>query len=186
MKRQRLKTQFQKNFNNWLLLVLTLVSILLFTALKPSFFSVNSFFSVAKQAPEIGLFTLAMMLPMLVGGIDLSVIASANLSAILMTLYMKNALEAGASTGLSIAVAVGICMAVCIVVGFINGVVIACFKIPAMLVTLGMQMMLTGLSLGITKGGTLRATRRPFPPLATARSSAFRCSFIFSSPGCSF
>ena len=53
MKRQRLKTQFQKNFNNWLLLVLTLVSILLFTALKPSFFSVNSFFSVAKQAPEI-------------------------------------------------------------------------------------------------------------------------------------
>ena len=162
MKRQRLKTQFQKNFNNWLLLALTLVSILLFTALKPSFFSVNSFSSVVKQAPEIGLFTLAMMLPMLVGGIDLSIIASANLSAILMTLYMKNALEAGASTGHSIAVAVGICMAVCIVVGFINGVVIACFKIPAMLVTLGMQMMLTGLSLGITKGGTLSGYPKAF------------------------
>lgn len=162
MKRQRLKTQFRKNFNNWLLLALTLVSILLFTALKPSFFSVNSFSSVAKQAPEIGLFTLAMMLPMLVGGIDLSIIASANLSAILMTLYMKNALEAGASTGLSIAVAVGICMAVCIAVGFINGVVIACFKIPAMLVTLGMQMMLTGLSLGITKGGTLSGYPKAF------------------------
>ena len=40
-------------------------------------------------------------------------------------------------------------------VGFINGVIVAVFRIPAMLVTLGVQMALTGISLGITRGGTL-------------------------------
>lgn len=162
MKGKRLSSSLRKNFNNWLLLALTLVSVLLFTAVKPSFLSGNSFSSIAKQAPEIGLFTLAMMLPMLVGGIDLSIIASANLSAILMTLYMNRAAEAGQSTGGTIAVAVLICMAVCVAVGFLNGAIIALFKIPAMLVTLGMQMMLTGISLGITKGGTLSGYPKAF------------------------
>lgn len=59
-------------------------------------------------------------------------------------------------TGIAhVLVAMLICMLVCMLVGLINGVIVAKFQIPAMLVTLGMQMVLTGIALGITKGGTL-------------------------------
>lgn len=140
---------------NKMLVILTAACIAFFAIMKPEFLSVNSFSSIARQIPEIGLFTLAMMLPMLVGGIDLSIIASANLASILMSMFMAANIEKGEENVLIMLAAIVICIAVCTLVGFLNGVIVARFKIPAMLVTLGMQMVLTGISLGITKGGTL-------------------------------
>ena len=43
--------------------------------------------SMAFQLPELGILSLAMMIPLLSGGLDLSIIASANLSA-LATAFM--------------------------------------------------------------------------------------------------
>ncbi len=140
---------------NLMLVILTAACIVIFTILKPSFFSPDSFGSIARQIPEIGLFSMAMMLPMLVGGIDLSVIASANLGSVLMSMYMTGRIEKGSENIPVMLTALLICMVVCIAVGFLNGLLVAVTRIPAMLVTLGVQMMLTGISLGITRGGTL-------------------------------
>ncbi len=150
------------NYENRMLVILTAVCIIFFTIMKPDFLSVNSFSSIARQIPEIGLFTLAMMLPMLVGGIDLSVIASANLSTILMSMFMAANIEKGEESVPVMLASIVICIAVCTAVGFFNGVIVVKFKIPAMLVTLGMQMVLTGISLGITKGGTLSGYPQSF------------------------
>jgi len=141
--------------DNGMLIILTIVCIVFFSIMKPAFLSVDSFSSIARQIPEIGLFTLAMMLPMLVGGIDLSIIASANLSTILMSMYMAAHIEPGQENVMAMLAAMVICIVTCVFVGLVNGIIVAKFKIPAMLVTLGMQMVLTGISLGITKGGTL-------------------------------
>ena len=138
-----------------MLIVLIVGCVIFFTAMKPSFFSPGNFSSIARQIPEIGLFTLAMMIPMMVGGIDLSVIASANLGSILMTMYMNSHIEKGGENVPAVIVSILICAAVCIFVGFLNGLIVAVFRIPAMLVTLGMQMVTTGIALGITRGGTL-------------------------------
>ena len=143
------------NNENRMLVILTALCIVFFTIMKPAFLSVNSFSSIARQIPEIGLFTLAMMLPMLVGGIDLSIIASANLASIFMSMFMSANIEKGEENIPVMLAAIIICIGTCTFVGFLNGVIVARFKIPAMLVTLGMQMVLTGISLGITKGGTL-------------------------------
>lgn len=155
MKKGRLNIATGLKHDNSMLIILTVVCVVFFTVMRPDFLSMNSFSSIARQIPEIGLFTLAMMLPMLVGGIDLSVIASANLASILMSMYMTAHIEKGEENVLVMLTAIVICIALCIIVGFLNGVIVALFKIPAMLVTLGMQMVLTGISLGITKGGTL-------------------------------
>ena len=130
------------NYENRMLVILTAVCIIFFTIMKPDFLSVNSFSSIARQIPEIGLFTLAMMLPMLVGGIDLSVIASANLSTILMSMFMAANIEKGEESVPVMLASIVICIAVCTAVGFFNGVIVVKFKIPAMLVTLGMQLSL--------------------------------------------
>lgn len=147
------KSKFSSLMENdsTMLIVLSVVCVVLFSVLKPNFCSIDSFYSIAKQFPEIGLFTFAMMLPMLVGGIDLSVIASANLATIFMSMYMTSH---NGGTG-TIIIAIAICMITCVIVGFFNGLIVAKFKIPAMLVTLGMQMVLTGIGLGLTKGSTL-------------------------------
>ncbi len=143
------------NHDSGMLIILTVICIVFFSIMKPAFLSVDSFASIARQIPEIGLFTLSMMLPMLVGGIDLSIIASANLASILMSMYITSHIERGEENIPAMLIAIVICIGTCTAVGFLNGVIVAKFKIPAMLVTLGMQMVLTGISLGITKGGTL-------------------------------
>lgn len=155
MKKLNTKALAKYGGDSTMLIVLTVICIVFFTIMNPAFFSVNSFASIAKQIPEIGLFTMAMMLPMLVGGIDLSVIASANLASILMSMYINNHIEKGQENVMAVFIAIIICMVTCSIIGLLNGIIIAVFQIPAMLVTLGMQMVLTGISLGITKGGTL-------------------------------
>ena len=138
-----------------MLVVLTAACILFFSIMKHSFFSPGTFGSIARQIPEIGLFSMAMMIPMLVGGIDLSVIASANLGSILMSMFMTSRIEKGSENVPVVLAASVICLLVCTAVGLVNGIIVAVFRIPAMLVTLGVQMALTGISLGITRGGTL-------------------------------
>ena len=155
MKKYDVKSLAKRGGDSTMLIVLMVILVIFFSVLNPSFLSANSFSSIMKQIPEIGLFTMAMMLPMLVGGIDLSIIASANLASILMSMYMNAHAEKGETGIAHVLVAMLICMLVCMLVGLINGVIVAKFQIPAMLVTLGMQMVLTGIALGITKGGTL-------------------------------
>ena len=138
-----------------MLVILTAACIVFFTIMKPSFLSPGTFGAITRQIPEIGLFSMAMMLPMLVGGIDLSVIASANLGSILMSMFITSKIEKGDENVPVVICGILICLIVCTAVGLLNGIIVAVFRIPAMLVTLGVQMALTGISLGITRGGTL-------------------------------
>ena len=174
MKKLDSRALLSKGGDSTLLIVLIVFSVVLFTILKPAFFSMNSFSSIAKQAPEIGLFTMAMMLPMLVGGIDLSLIASANLGSIFMALYMASK----GNTGSSVAVGMLICILTCVLVGFINGYVVAQFKIPAMLVTLGTQMALTGIALGITRGETLSGFPEAFKFIGNGKVAGIPTQFL--------
>ncbi len=118
---------------------------------------------MAFQLPELGLLSLGMMLIMLTGGINLSIIASANLSGIMMALVL-NAMAppdtfVGSGTGVAL-IAVMVGLAVGIVVGIMNGVLVAYVGVSPILATLGMMTLLNGLSILITKGYVLSG----FPP----------------------
>ena len=67
------------------LLALLVAVVLAFSLLMPGrFFSGATFTSVAFQLPELGLLTTAMFIPILSGGLNLCIIASANLTSLLM------------------------------------------------------------------------------------------------------
>ena len=72
-----------------LLAVIAVAVFVLMAALSPDrFLSLQNLTSMAFQFPEFAILALAMTLNMLTGGIDLSVVGVANLSAIVAALIM--------------------------------------------------------------------------------------------------
>ena len=147
------------------LLVLIGVIFLVMSLVMPSqFLSATNFESMAFQMSEVGILTVAMTLAMLIGGIDLSVTATANLSSITAGLAMIHLAKAGLPTlpevlvvflGFMVAIAVGL------VCGLMNGVLIGRIGVPAILATLGTLTLYTGLAYGITRGRAVHGVPDP-------------------------
>ncbi len=141
------------------LLGLALVVFIVFSALSPQvFFSVINFQTMAFSIPEIGLLGLAVMIPMLTGGIDLSIISIANITA-LTTATLFAAFDATAATGgraitlTVLFVAIGLLAAV--LAGLVNGFLVAVVGITPILATLGTMQLFNGIAIVWTGGGAL-------------------------------
>lgn len=115
--------------------------------------------SMAFQVPEFGILALAMMITIITGGIDLSIVANANLSAIFASLamvqYLKVAGDSPSSAVIIIIIAF-VCMISGLVMGIFNGLLISRLRIPAILATLGSMKLFDGISTVITGGQPLR------------------------------
>jgi ribose/xylose/arabinose/galactoside ABC-type transport system permease subunit len=113
--------------------------------------------SIAFQLPELGVLSLAMMIPLLSGGLDLSIIATANLSALaaayVFTHYGLTGGGAGVFAWHVAALAAAFCVAGAI--GLLNGVVIAYLGVSPILATLGTMTMVKGIAIGLTHGGVI-------------------------------
>ena len=73
------------------LLLVTVLTFVIMGALVPSsFLTVRNLRSMAFQFPEYGILSIAILVAMLTGGIDLSVVGIANLSGILAALVLTN------------------------------------------------------------------------------------------------
>ena len=72
---------------------LLLIAVIVFSSLAPArFLSGDSLRSIAFQMPELGILALAMMIPLMSGGLNLAIIATANLSALVMAAIMTKML----------------------------------------------------------------------------------------------
>ncbi len=140
---------------------LVLLTILIFagmSALNPEkFLRPYVFESITYLAPELGLLSIAMMLAMLTGGIDLSVIGLANLSGILAGLFFHwmGGAHGPALTHLGLLpllAGIGIALLAGLVGGTINGFLITRLKITPILATIGTGQAFTGLALVLTGG----------------------------------
>jgi simple sugar transport system permease protein len=124
--------------------------------LRPNLFpTMDSLVSMAFQFPEFGIMAIAMMIVMITGGIDLSIVGIANLSSILAAVTMVNLLPEGASSGqvaLVILLAIAIAVLTGLACGLLNGIAISTFGIPPILTTLGSMQLFTGIGIIITKG----------------------------------
>jgi simple sugar transport system permease protein len=126
-------------------------------AIGNRFFSVNTLQSMAFQMPELGILSLAMMLALLSGGLNLSIIATANLAgltiAFVLTRYIPGS-EGMAWVGWQVlAIASG--FAVAALVGLVNGFVIAYLGVSPILATLGTMTLCKGLAIGLTHGNVI-------------------------------
>ena len=148
----------------YLLLILVILSVG-FELFLPGqrFLSFDTFQSMAFQIPELGILSVAMMITMLSGGINLSIIATANLTAI-TTSYILTRFIAEGATGIGpafiivLAILAGLFMAM--LVGLLNGVIIAYIGVSPILATLGTMTLVEGLNVLITKGDVISG----FPP----------------------
>jgi len=119
------------------------------------FLSVANFESMAFMLPELAILSLAMALAMLTGGIDLSVVATANLAGVVAALAITHLLPAEAGLGTTVlVVAAGAVLAITsgAICGGINGLLISRFNISAILATLGTMQLFTGIALVVTSG----------------------------------
>jgi simple sugar transport system permease protein len=127
--------------------------------LKPNLFLRGSnFISMATQFPEYGIMAIGVSLTMISGGIDLAVVGTVNLSAIIAAKYLIAAAPRGApveQTVPAILVAVVIALLVGAAAGTFNGFLIAKLRIPAILATLGTQQLFTGIAIVVTEGRPL-------------------------------
>ena len=136
------------------LLVLMAVIITAFSLASPKFLTEANFASMGFQAPLLGLLTIAMLAPMISGGINLAIIYTANISGLTFAWFMLQA--GGADAGLpSIIAGVLAAIAVGSLAGAIEGVVIAYVGAHPILVSLAMMIFLRGLGEFLTKGGDI-------------------------------
>ena len=136
------------------LLALLALVIILFGLTTPRFLSFATFQSVAYQMPELGLLTLAMMLPILSGGLNLAVTFTANICGLTLawTLQALGGPEASIAAfivGMLAALLVGA------LIGWLTGVIVAYIGAHPILVTLSMMIFLGGLGEFLTRGGDI-------------------------------
>ena len=128
------------------------------------FFSASVLRSMAFQMPELGILSLAMMITLLSGGLNLSIIATANLCALTMayvltTLRARERRALPGAPGRSRRSLAG--FAVAAIIGLINGYVIAYLGVSPILATLGTMTMVKGLSIGLTRGNVISGFPEP-------------------------
>lgn len=130
-----------------------IVSFAIFAALVPNvFLGVINLQNIMIATPEIGVLALAIMLAMLTGGIDLSLVSVANLAAVTMSTMYTALGVSGDSMTIPI-VLVGILVGLgC---GLLNGVLISMVGITPILATLGTMQVLNGIAVVWTGGRTL-------------------------------
>lgn len=154
----------QKISDTLILLIALVAFILVMAGLNGAkFFKIQNIQSMAFQMPELGILSLAMMITMLTGGINLSIIASANLTSIIIALVLSRLLGSDMSTGGSVGsilFAIGAGLFVSALIGLLNGFLIAYIEVSPILATLGTMILVKGICIVLTKGYVISG----FPP----------------------
>lgn len=149
--------QGTSNLVGLLLLLAALVAV--FSFMMPTTFPrATSVQSMMFQIPELGLLSLAMSIALISGGINLAVIATANLTGLLMAWILTGLMPPDAG-GLELVLwlagtfAAGLLLA--IVIGVVTGLLVAVLGVHPILVTLGTMTLLHGLAIYFTRGRTI-------------------------------
>ena len=130
--------------------------IIVFSILSPVYFSVGNFLIMSSHVAIFGLLAIGMLLVILNGGIDLSVGSTLGLSGVIAGYLMQGVEIPAAGVILYPPVWAVVVLTICLgaFVGAINGVLIAFFKVPAFVATLGMLYVARGVALLMTNGLT--------------------------------
>ncbi len=124
--------------------------------ITPGFASGSGIQQILQVSSFVGLVAAGQTFVILVGGIDLSVPWVLNAGAIVLIAV------SGGSSG-KLALGIVLALAVGLACGIVNGLGIALLGIPAVVMTLGMDGIVEGLSLGVTHGLSCGSCQKPAP-----------------------
>ena len=159
--KQKSQFSFKKIDKNilWLFVIIVAVFVVVSLLSPKAFLKASNFQSMAYQFPEFGIMAFGMMICMIAGGIDLSVVGVANLTGIVAAMIMTST---DTPTPVTIIVAVIAAILAGATCGLFNGFLIGYLRIPAMLVTLCGLEIFSGLGLAITKGPAITGIPESF------------------------
>ncbi len=165
---QRIKTRTKEDASLLTLFILfVLIVVSLWIVIGKSMFTPARLTLMGFQIPEFGLIALGMTFSFLLGGIDLSLVAAANLSGILCAYVLSGAWFPGLSPETAIIVGIATAMVSSAACGLINGVLVAKFSVPPMIATLGTMMLFTGIAMALTGGESVTHFPDAFNQFAT-------------------
>lgn len=159
----RVRTGLVSPVNARLLALLAALLVVFGLLLGDRLFTGVALQSMAFQMPELGILSLAMMITLLSGGLDLSIISTADLCALAMAYILVH--QVPHTVGFAwvawqvVALLAGI--AVAAVIGLVNGAVIAYVGVSPILATLGTMTMVKGIAIGLTHGNILSGFPAP-------------------------
>nr|WP_310616443.1 ABC transporter permease [Pantoea cypripedii] len=141
------------------LLLLIALGVAAFSYMLPGrFLTGSTFMSMAFQLPELGLLTLAMFIAILSGGLNLCIIATANLTALFIAWVLLTLMPAGAGTALQLLwlllALVGAAL-IATLIGVITGLMVSRVGAHPILVTLATMMTVNGIGIWLTRGAAV-------------------------------
>ena len=147
---------------------LMVLALILMAILQPgNYFTLKNAQSMIFQVPEYGILAFGMMVCMIAGGIDLSLVGIMNFTGVLAAMIVTKMTEGGEGMAIpAILVAIVTALVVGGACGAFNGFIIGYFNIPAMLVTLCGLQLYTGLAYGITGGPAINGMCDAFKNIA--------------------
>ena len=147
---------------------LMVLALILMAILQPgNYFTLKNAKSMIFQFPEYGILAFGMIVCMIAGGIDLSLVGIMNFTGVLAAMIVTKMTEGGEGMAIpAILVAVVTALVVGGACGAFNGFIIGYFNIPAMLVTLCGLQLYTGLAYGITGGPAINGMCDAFKNIA--------------------
>ena len=133
------------------------VCLLMIVSFGTSMFNGTTLASMGFQLSEVAVLAFGMALCMLLGGIDLSIVAIANLSSLVTAMVLTGQFfdveKAGSFVTILIAVVVAITISV--LCGLLNGVIISKFSVSPIVATLSTMTFYSGIAMGITGGNSI-------------------------------
>src|SRR6202030_2866915 len=125
------------------------------------FLTPNNLRSMAFQLPEIGILTLAMMVAMLHGGINLAAVGTANLTAIITALVIHATTPVLGNGWFAVALGLRAGFVASFLVGLLSGFLVGYVGVSSILTTLGTMTLVNGVCIVITGGWTISRVPEP-------------------------
>lgn len=131
-----------------------IVAVILFGVLAPNFFELSNLSSIATQTSMLLIVSVGVTFVVLTEGIDLSTGSVISFSTVMWIFLM--------SKGLNVGIAALVTLLAAMAIGLVNGLIVGVGRVPAFIVTLGMQSVVAGLALVLTNGNSIYFSHQIF------------------------
>lgn len=155
------------------------IFLLMFYLVGERYLSLANLQAILTGCPELGILSLAIMLAMITGGIDLSAVGIANVSSICAAMILNAALESTPGEQFAaMCAAIPLALAVALVCGAVNGLLVAVVGIHPILATLGSMQLFTGIATVITEGYAVHSYPEMFTRIGNGGIGIVPYSFL--------
>ncbi len=156
MKSVQMRKIFQINKHNSVFFIMAILLVATYIY-SPKFLNDTTIFNMLRQASALGVLTAGQLFVIISGGVDLSVVATMQIS-IATCVYFTNAFGVW-----GLILGIGISLIFAILIGLANGVLVTKFNVQPFLATLFMAELLTGtrmILVGVESAGSVPSAMR--------------------------